>query len=157
MENNLKEIQEFINQWKVRAINYYHKAIEDYKKEYNEIDSKIFEMSSDDRNNAIRQLHEKYNGIVIDLAHGYAPKDREERLIKIIEREAKSKEQKLIARVNKAVGTIIKAENLYDGVNGELNGIIQGTNGTCKIETIYAGGYNIQCLHYRVLIHEVRA
>ena len=24
MENNLKEIREFINQWKVRAINYYH-------------------------------------------------------------------------------------------------------------------------------------
>lgn len=33
--------------------------------------------------------------------------------------------------------------------------MIQGENGKCKIETIYAGGYNIQCLHYRVLVHKV--
>ena len=33
MENNLKEIREFINQWKVRAINYYHEAIEDFQKD----------------------------------------------------------------------------------------------------------------------------
>lgn len=31
-KNNLKEIKEFINIWKLRAINYYQQAIEDYKK-----------------------------------------------------------------------------------------------------------------------------
>ena len=33
MENNLKEIKEFINQWKVRAINYYKEALDNYKEE----------------------------------------------------------------------------------------------------------------------------
>ena len=61
----------------------------------------------------------------------------------------------LIARVNKAVGIILEAKALYVGVNGELNGYIKGEDGTCKIETIYAGGYNIQCLHYRVLVKKV--
>ena len=36
MNNNLKEIKEFINQWKERAITYYTQAIEDYRKEYHE-------------------------------------------------------------------------------------------------------------------------
>lgn len=154
MENNLKEIKEFINQWKVRAINYYHQAIEDYKKEYKELNEK-YSYSNDDYKKEKRQLLEKYNQIVINLSSGYSPKDREERLLKIIEKEAVAKEKILIARVNKEVGLIVKALRLNVGLNGELNGTIKGENGTCKIETIYAGGYNIQCLHYRVLVHKI--
>ena len=100
-------------------------------------------------------MREKYNGIVRELAFGYSDKAREERLLKIIENEAKNKEARLIARVNKEVGTIIGAKYLHVGVNGDLNGFIEGEKGTCKIETIYAGGYNIQCLHYRVLVKKV--
>lgn len=156
IENNLKEIKEFIDQWKLRAINYYHQAIEDYKKEYKELNEK-YTQTNDDYKKEKRQLLEKYNQIVVDLSYGYSPKDREERLLKIIEREATAKEKTLIARVNKEVGSIVKALSLNVGVNGELNGTIKGENGICKIETIYAGGYNIQCLHYRVLVHKVNA
>lgn len=154
MENNLKEIKEFIKQWKTKAINYYHQAIEDYKKEYKELNEK-YPLANDDYKKEKRQLLEKYNQIVVDLSSGYSPKDREERLLKIIEKEAATKEKTLIARVNKEVGSIIKALSLKVGVNGELNGTIKCENGTCKIETIYAGGYNIQCLHYRVLVHKI--
>ena len=151
----MNEIKEFINQWKIRAINYYHQAIEDYKKEKEELYSKcIFD---DEFYKAKRELFEKYSLIVRDLAYGYSPQDREEKLLKIIETEAIRKEKALIARVNKEVGTIVKALSLNVGVDGELNGIIQGETGICKIQTIYAGGYNVQCLHYRVLIHKVNA
>jgi hypothetical protein len=155
-ENNLKEIKEFINSWKLRAINYYHQAIEDFKKEYKELIEKYSHTNYDYRKEK-RQLFEKYNQIVLDLSFGYSSKDREERLLKIIERDATLKEKTLIARVNKEVGLIVKALNLKVGLNGELNGTIKGENGICKIETIYAGGYNIQCLHYRVLVHRVNA
>lgn len=37
-----------------------------------------------------------------------------------------------------------------------LNGIVIGKEGRCRIESIYAGGYNIQRLHIRVLTHEIR-
>ena len=83
----------------------------------------------------MQDIKEKYNEIVRDLGRSgyYSPKDREERLQKIIEREAEAKEKTLIARVNKEVGIIEQAIELYVGVNGELNGMIKGEKGTCKI------------------------
>lgn len=158
MENNLKEINEFINQWKQKAVVYYNLAITSYRAEYERIQNSYdfynkeqYEQMKQER----RELNEKYNQIVKDLAFGYSPEHRQERLNKIIEREAESKKVILIKRVNKEVGKIVKALDLKVGVNGELNGKIQGENGICKIETIYAGGYNIQCLHYRVLVKKV--
>ncbi len=153
MENNLTEIKNFICKWKLKALNYYRQAIEDYSKRYDEI-CKNYKYWNEDFKSEIIKLHGEYNQIVKELSYGYSDRDREERLQKIINREAKAKEKKLIARVNKEVGSIVKALDLKIGVNGELNGTIQGENGVCRIETIYAGGYNVQCLHYRVLVHK---
>lgn len=155
MENNLKEIKDFINQWKVRATDYYNNALVEYKKEKQEL--KYFNVWNGDYNKKMRELIEKYGKWVVGDLALRSSKDAEEQIIKNIERDAIAKEQMLIKRVNKAVGTIVKSITLNVGVNGELNGIIEGVNGKCKIETIYAGGYNIQCLHYRVLVHKVSA
>ena len=154
MTNNLKEIKEFINQWKARARQYIPETIEEYRTKRQEIESKYdFYSQWEQRRQAQRKLAEEYPLYIRELAYGYSSKDKDERIEKLIEKEAEEKEKKLIARVNKSVGTIVEALSLNVGVNGELNGYIKGENGTCKIETIYAGGYNIQCLHYRVLVN----
>ena len=155
MKNNLKEIKEFISQWKVRAINYYNNALIEYKKEKKELNK--LDYCGNEYKNKRLELIKKYGEWVVGNLALRGPKDAEEVILKVIERDGEAKEKMLIKRVNKEVGSIVKAISLNVGVNGELNGYIKGENGTCKIETIYAGGYNIQCLHYRVLVHKVNA
>ena len=43
--------------------------------------------------------------------------------------------------------------NMLSRLSENLNGYIIGTKGCCSIKTIGAGGYNIQCFHFRTLIH----
>ena len=62
----------------------------------------------------------------------------------------------IIERTNKIVGVITDASGLKVGAKGDLNGYIIGTKGTAKVQTIGAGGYNIQCFHFRTLIDAVR-
>lgn len=73
-------------------------------------------------------------------------------LDKFLEREVDDKRRALISRVEKKAGKIVDAAGLTIGENGEINGVIVGELATVKVKTIYAGGYNIQCLHYRVLV-----
>lgn len=62
----------------------------------------------------------------------------------------------LIKRVKDKVGTITSTDHLYINQNNAgyaiLNGYVEGTDGHAKVESIYAGGYNIQRLHVRVLV-----
>ena len=62
----------------------------------------------------------------------------------------------IIERTNEIVGQITDASNLNVGAKGDLNGYIIGTKGTAKVQTIGAGGYNIQCFHFRTLINEMK-
>jgi hypothetical protein len=62
----------------------------------------------------------------------------------------------IIVRTNEIVGTITDATNLKVGAKGDLNGYIIGTKGTAKVQTIGAGGYNIQCFHFRTLINPMK-
>jgi len=58
----------------------------------------------------------------------------------------------LVYRVSAKVGKITDAKGLTIGMNGELNGLVIGDKDSATVTTILAGGYNIQCLHYRVLV-----
>ena len=80
-----------------------------------------------------------------------------EQLKKIIAEEKKRKYEDLVNRVTQITGNITDVSNLRIGnQNGELNGYIIGEQGKAKVETISAGGYNIQRFHYRCLVNPVR-
>lgn len=80
-----------------------------------------------------------------------------EKLAKVIKDEKEHKYKELIERVTKITGKITDASMLKIGnQHGEINGRIFGEKGKCILETISAGGYNIQCFHYRVLLKEIK-
>ena len=58
----------------------------------------------------------------------------------------------LIDRVEDKVGKVTDWKGLHFGRNGMLNGRVTGNCGSVYVETIGAGGYNIQRFHYRVLL-----
>ena len=70
--------------------------------------------------------------------------------------EANRKYDFIIERTNRIVGTITDADNLRIGAKHDLNGYIIGTKGVAKVQTIGAGGYNIQCFHFRTIINEMK-
>ena len=67
-------------------------------------------------------------------------------------KDVETRKAQFIARVEKKAGKIVNALALGFGCNGELNGFVVGTVKSVYVETIVAGGYNVQCLHYRVLV-----
>ena len=124
-------IEEFLSRY-YSQIDSFTKVITSFKKEYIQIST--FETKS------------KIIGYEID----------ENKLVTEVAKEKLNKYVDLVNRVTKLVGEIQDANNLSIGnQNGELNGIIIGTNGKVRIETISAGGYNIQRFHYRVLIKKI--
>lgn len=92
--------------------------------------------------------------IVLTMDSIHDEKERIAWLQKSLEKEKKAKLVDLINRIHDVVGTITDASQLCIGAKGEIDGIISGTEGKAKIECIGAGGYNIQCYHFRVLIHK---
>jgi hypothetical protein len=93
------------------------------------------------------------NRNVQDFVQDYAEATalRDDAIHKKVSKEAANKKKILLSRIEAAVGTIENSD-LYIGHNGEINGTVFGSKANATVQTIYAGGYNIQRLHYRVLV-----
>lgn len=79
----------------------------------------------------------------------------DEELRKMNERDAEAYIIDLFNRVKKEVGEVTDWSNIY--LNGKaLNGYIEGELGKVEVETILCGGWNIQKLHQRVILHKIK-
>jgi hypothetical protein len=94
-------------------------------------------------------------GRVLTMCTYYNEVERLAWLEKELEREKQVKLLDLVQRINAVVGTITDASYLSISPKGNLDGFVTGENGRAKIETIGAGGYNIQCYHFRTLVHKI--
>ena len=103
-----------------------------------------------------KKLQAKGDGIIFRMLEISNEQEREGWLERTLEEEKRAKLLDLIGRIMSTVGTITDASALYIGPEGDINGYIVGTEGKAKIQTIGAGGYNIQCFHFRTLIHEYK-
>ena len=78
----------------------------------------------------------------------------EDKLNEILLKECKLRYFQLVDEVTKYTGIITDATNL-NMRGGELNGIIIGEKGKAKVQTFSAGGWNIQCFHYRTKVTNI--
>lgn len=138
-------IDEFLNIWKEKAKKEFIKEMKD------------FENLRDSRNQYSEEEYkkelEKFDKVTFYLMNMH-PSWRIEELEKLLEEEKFKKLIDLTKRVNKICGKITNADDLLIGNRGDINGIIIGEKGKAEVRTIEAGGYNIQCFHFRVLIRE---
>lgn len=119
---------------------------EEYYKVYNELDKREKELADN--------IH-PYTKLVAKRNYPETIRKVDEvELEKLLLKDIKQRYFELINQVTKYTGIITDADNLKIH-NGELNGIVIGVKGNAKIQTIGAGGYNIQCFHYRTLVHKV--
>lgn len=69
---------------------------------------------------------------------------------KIFKHDIEVRYAKLVHVATKKVGTVIKID-VERNWNQGFDGLVTGENGTCRLWTVLAGGFNIQRLHYRTL------
>ena len=86
--------------------------------------------------------------------YGRSEEEAMQKLVSDLNEEAKRKYDFIVERTCAIVGEITDASDLRVGEKEDLNGYITGTQGRAKVQTIGAGGYNIQCFHFRTLIHK---
>ncbi len=171
---NVPAIVDFLNGWKARCMDFYKGAFPDYlrdreawfqtQREYGDWwNGGGCRESLENRkerkqayHNAESAFKQKWNFIVpYTTLEGASLILDEKKLARELDDEANRKYDFIIQRVTKITGEITDASGLSVGDKGDLNGWIQGASGTAKVETIGAGGYNIQCFHFRTLIKKV--
>lgn len=172
---NIPAIIDFLNNWGEKIYSYISNGLVEVYKQLDRIRS--YKAYSDDFNRESKIYNEMIHGkheykevngkrvkvksqvgqyeYVLSYMH-YNIKTSLKDLKNLIEKEKNSKYNFIIERTNKIVGEITDASNLRVGEKGDLNGIIIGTKGKASVNTVGAGGYNVQEFHFRTLIKEVR-
>lgn len=174
-EEKIEAIWNFLTEWKEKAYNWYienAKLFIELKNNYDQEWEKVKEEYAYESNyisyNGQKIKRTKYNETrfrvnyyfkVSTLAKeivGHHNNIDTAKLNDTLDKEKDRKYKDLISRVTKVIGKITDASELKIGnQDGEINGVISGELGKCSVETISAGGYNIQCFHYRVLINKI--
>lgn len=168
---NIQVIIDFLNDWQARVRAYHLESLPRYieaRTEWYRIDREycdnwhhIWNEGTKEEYKEFKEAHrraEKNFRSAWNWLTPYIEKDsiNLEKLNKDLQREADAKYDDIIERTNEITGTITDASFLHIGAKGDLNGYIIGERGKAKVETIGAGGYNIQCYHFRTLIHKMK-
>ena len=178
--NRIKVIWEFLLNYKEQVAEYIRENLS-VLNEYYEINTKMCdwhnnnrykvyngEMTREEYNRVYNELQEKERKLQANI-HPYTKecatrdysKENSERYIdenkleEILLKDCKARYFELVKEVTRYTGIITDASNLRIYA-GELNGIITGEKGKAKVLTFSAGGYNIQCFHYRTKVSEVK-
>lgn len=164
-------VEEFLANWRASAYAYYMKCypmIEEVLKKYRQVDKELCDLFNSHtvpypeyrakRQEADKQEAEElkfFQKWLVEKVRYSSIEDFEEFINAMLDKEVYEKRKDLIFRVSDVAGVIKDASNLTIR-NGNINGYVVGDKGNALVETIGAGGYNIQCFHYRVLVKPMK-
>lgn len=121
---------------------------DEYDKQYKEFLKKKY------REMDYRDFIKAYGGAGYQLARFTT----EEQIHKTNVRDAHAIVLNLVRRVKDYAGTVTDWKGLHVTVGNNncavINGLVIGTEGKARVESIEAGGYNIQRWHIRTLVHK---
>lgn len=182
-EEKIEVIWNFLMQWKELAREWYHRNAEKYfelKKGYKKAHQEMLDEYDGKPAYYTERNWEKNYYFSIDsltkeitnIKHEYFypnPECRweyeylpvsytidEEMLEKALAKEVKAKYTRLINDITAITGEITDAKGLNISHAGDINGIVIGKLGTAQVLTFGAGGWNIQCFHFRTKITRVK-
>lgn len=141
-------IEKFLENWREAAESYYMNLGAEY--------ADLREEARATQNfEAIKEWNKKVGEKVAEMVR-LNDFTNPENLVKILDREVEAKRKNLVSKIEKAVGIVTDADHLVLGKDGNINGKVTGEKGSVWVETIGAGGYNIQKYHYRVLVKKAK-
>ena len=175
--NRIQIIWQFLLNYKEQVAEYIRENV-NVLNEYYEINSKMCdwhnnnsykvyngEMTKEEYNRVYNELRAKEKELQANIhpytkecaVRNYPNKVRtidENKLEEILLKDCKARYFQLVNEVTQYTGIITDAQGLSIHA-GELNGIIIGEKGKAKVQTFSAGGWNIQCFHYRTKVTRV--
>ena len=177
--NRITIIWEFLLNYKEQVAEYIRNNLS-VLNEYYEINTKMCDWHNNNRCKVYsgEMTREEYNRVYNELQarereleeniHPYTKlcatrdysKENSERYIdenkleEILLKDCKARYFQLVNEVTQYTGIILDAQGLRIKA-GELNGIIIGEKGKAKVQTFSAGGWNIQCFHYRTRVDKI--
>lgn len=161
-KRDIKALVDFLADWREKTLEWYSQEFEKYldeKKLYHAKVDAIWKGDntySPEKMKQERKLRNEYNSRWAHvMAYDHLDKLDTERLVKDIARESDRKYDTIVLKVEEYAGNITDAGGLYIGYDSNINGVIRGDKGTVNVNTIGAGGYNIQRYHFRVLVHPI--
>lgn len=177
--NRILVIWEFLLNYKEQVAEYIRKNVE-VLNEYYKVNSQMCDWHNNNRHKVYNgeMTREEYNKVynelerkekeLADNIHPYTKlcatrdytKEHSQRYIdeakleELLLKDCKARYFQLVNEVTKYTGIIIDATNLNMRC-GELGGIIIGEKGKAKVQTFSAGGYAVQCFHYRTRVDKI--
>ena len=181
---NVVPILIFLEGWKMKAKGYYMSGLVDYFRDRDEIRyiqnqvARLEQVSGNQleldvltgrlsnlRKSLLEETYGQYTEkkkvrsgkyeYLKDYFNCRSLEEAQDVLDKILQREAIRRYDDLIERTNAIVGRITDVSDLSIGDKGDLNGVVIGTKGKASVQTVGAGGYNIQIFHFRTLVNRI--
>ena len=163
-KKKLPEKQAILEKWqkKLEEVNAENKRLDEIPEQLKKLQQELAEkiatsdmnrrkrMYKDYKEMEYKEFTKKYSYTEREYFMGRSDKDFEEMAKRDAVAEAKWWILDLINRVEKKVGEITEWKLWF--TSKALNGYVTGTKGSATIETIIAGGWNIQRRHNRVLV-----